>query len=100
VSNVGSIPAEDITRSKTMSRTLREVKTVRKKDTEEIEEDFSEEITEISETNRLQFTLADRDVRLVQYIAESQGISYETALNIVLREAMDLYHWNIKRITK
>jgi hypothetical protein len=44
------------------------------------------------------FVLLEKDVELIQTIADNRSIPYETALNAVLRDALDLYHWHFKRV--
>lgn len=73
---------------------------VSKLSTAELDEFDCEEITENDPVMErcLEFSLSDKDVELVNEVAEEQGISYDSALHMVLRDAMDLYHWNRKRL--
>lgn len=86
-----------------MRPTFREnkvVKTREKTPTEEIVNEFSEdEITAVNDVLKveLNFTLEQKDVQLIQSIADEKDISYEVAMHAVLRDALDLYHWQVKR---
>lgn len=66
--------------------------------TEELEFD-SEEITTVNsfEERATKFILGDEDVEIISDVASKQDISYDAALHIVLRDALDLYRWNYKR---
>jgi hypothetical protein len=66
--------------------------------TEELEFE-SEEVTAVEPfvEQSTKFILGDEDVEIVSQVAASQEISYDAALHIVLRDALDLYRWNYKR---
>jgi len=61
--------------------------------TEELE--FEEEITSIHSIPSIesQFIMENKDVLLINIIAEKENISYNSAMKLVLRDALDLYHW-------
>jgi hypothetical protein len=66
--------------------------------TEELEFE-SEEVTAVEPfvERSTKFILGDEDVEIVSQVAANQEISYDAALHIVLRDALDLYRWNYKR---
>ena len=86
-----------------MRQTLRENKVVKprkKTPTEEIVDEFSDdEITAVNDVLKveLNFTLDEKDVRLIQRIADKRDISYEAAMHAVFRDALDLYHWQANK---
>jgi hypothetical protein len=60
-----------------------------------------DEPTSVTSTpdHRLDFVLSERDVSMVQAIADEHRIPYGAALKAVLRDALDIYHWNHMRIS-
>jgi len=68
--------------------------------TAEMEVEFDDdEITAVNPVveHKTNFTFSDKDVKMVMEVAEDKSISYDAALHLVLRDALDLYHWNHKR---
>ena len=63
-------------------------------------DEFEDEVTKVDPIteHRTEFVFSDRDVELIREIADEHGISYNAALCAVLRDALDLYHWNHKRV--
>jgi hypothetical protein len=44
------------------------------------------------------FMLTDKDVVMIQSIADKNRIPYDKALSAVLRKSLDLYHWHISKL--
>ena len=53
-------------------------------------------VTSIPE-NRTDFILRSKDVELMRSLASEHGMSYEAVIHMVIRDALDLYHWNHSR---
>lgn len=91
-----------------MKPTVPEIKVVKpekafteeKTPTEELEVEFDDEkITAVNPVieHHTNFSFSGKDMEMVMEVAEKKGISYDAALHLVLRDALDLYHWNYKR---
>ena len=68
--------------------------------TEELEVEFNDdEITAVNQVidHHTNFSFSDKDMEMVMEVSKEKGISYDAALHLVLRDALDLYHWNHKR---
>lgn len=68
--------------------------------TEKLECFEDDEITEVSTIPERQnkFVLTDKDVAMIQSIADKYKLSYDSALSAVLRKSLDLYHWHISKL--
>ena len=47
---------------------------------------------------RLDFTLKDKDILMINTIAKENNLSYRAATNAILRDALDLYHWQKNKV--
>jgi len=69
-------------------------------DTVKVESFDEDEVTAVGAApeNRHDFVLTDRDVDMIRRISIENGLSYEATVHAVLRDALDLYHWNNDRL--
>ncbi len=61
-----------------------------------------EEITTVGAIPEIKvnFVLTNRDIEMMRSISDAQDLPYEAIVGTVIRDALDLYHWNNERIAK
>lgn len=68
-------------------------------DTEKLRVFEDEDITKVEALeHQNKFILTNKDMLLIQHIADKYKISYDEALSDVIRKALDLYNWHINNV--